>query len=229
MRLDAISFDLFNTLVGIKPTENHLLVRVLEQQLCTLGFEEFHEAIIEKYVTALQYQFLDRQRTFKEFNNAELLQESIKVVTNTDIPLSSTERIITAYFEALNTYVFDDVPEALDRLSDNYPLYIISNHSWPNAAYNALSPIKKYFKKIIISGEVGWRKPSKKIFEPLIRRHGTRVVHCGDHGQEDIDAVYPLGWKAIWIKRSNKCPIPTVNTHVIATVQNLRELLEIIP
>ncbi len=227
--LEAISFDLFNTLVGIKPVEQHLLTHVLDRYLSQMGFSNHSSAIIEYYRKQLQHLFSDRQQTYREFNNAELLQNTIKTVTNNDIPIQECKEIINSYFKSVKTFVFEEVPNVLENLAGRYHLYLVSNHSWPEAARKAVNPIKRYFRKIIISGDVGWRKPSEIIFRPIIEQHGKNVVHCGDHGQEDIDAVYPLGWKAIWIKRNENCPQPTIYKHIISIVKNLKELPTIIP
>ncbi len=225
---EAISFDLFNTLVGIKPTEKKVLIQILDDCLIDIGLEKDNINIRRLYISRLEEQFKIRQDTHHEFNNAVLLQEVIKSITNQILPLKMCELIIDRYFDFVPTFIFKDVPEVLEQLAEHFQLYVISNHSWPKAAFRAINPIKDYFQEIIISGVVGWRKPSKLIFNPIFRKHGKKVLHCGDHGQEDIDAVYPLGWKAIWIKRSNNCRPPRIRNHLIGIIHDLREILKII-
>lgn len=62
----------------------------------------------------------------------------------------------------------DECIETLNILSKNYELGIISNDVSEWSAYlRDKFSLNRYFKTVIISGDVKWRKPDKRIFEKV--------------------------------------------------------------
>jgi putative hydrolase of the HAD superfamily len=63
----------------------------------------------------------------------------------------------------------------------------------------------------VFSGEVGWRKPSPRIFAAALQALGARpgaAVHVGDRVREDIDGAHAAGMRAVRLREHHDDPDP---------------------
>ena len=101
--------------------------------------------------------------------------------------------------------IFDDVKPALDSLAARgVNLGIISN--WDERLRPLLTKtgLAKYFDAIVISGEVGFTKPSPVIFEMASRKMGVapnEILHIGDSVDHDMAGAKGAGFKAALLDR----------------------------
>ena len=91
--------------------------------------------------------------------------------------------------------------EVLEALSGRYRLAVVSNSlsCLPRKILEDAG-LTRYFQAIIISGEVGWRKPHERIFRMALGRLGLppeQVVHVGNSPSEDVAGAKAVGMKAI--------------------------------
>jgi putative hydrolase of the HAD superfamily len=59
--------------------------------------------------------------------------------------------------------------------------------------------------QVVISSEIGWRKPATQFFEELVRRIERRpeeVIYVGDSFENDYQPAAALGMRACWLRRS---------------------------
>jgi putative hydrolase of the HAD superfamily len=64
--------------------------------------------------------------------------------------------------------------------------------------------IAQLFDTIVISDEVGWRKPKPVIFETALRRMGLRpaeALFVGDRADIDVIGARGVGMPTVWINR----------------------------
>lgn len=118
------------------------------------------------------------------------------------------ETVYSRFGEARVWAVFADVVPALDWLCGyGYRLMVVSN--WDerlNAILGGLG-LRPYFGEVVISVEVGARKPAGEIFEHAAARVGARpyeVLHVGDSVGEDRDGALASGWHALWLDRAGR-------------------------
>lgn len=91
----------------------------------------------------------------------------------------------------------------LERLSNQYPLVLVSNFYG-----NIKSVLKEYgilpfFKDIVESAVVGVRKPNSEIFSLGVKAlgfHSNECVAVGDSYKKDITPAKQAGCKTIWLK-----------------------------
>ena len=140
-----------------------------------------------------------------------------------------------------------EVIPLLEKLNERYKLALVSNFDHPPHIYSVLSELnlKKYFQSIVISGEVGYKKPDPKIFTlalNYVRLHPHEVIHVGDT-QADVEGANAAGVYSIHIKRDDMILIsdykksvvdlktseksPIINSQM--TIKRLSELLEVLP
>ncbi|MBY9009922.1 MAG: HAD family hydrolase [Candidatus Lokiarchaeota archaeon] len=93
----------------------------------------------------------------------------------------------------------------LKEFKKNKKIALISNFDYPPHIYSVLSEmnIHEYFDSVVISGEVGVKKPDPTIFSFALEQTGLRndeVVYIGD-APEDIQGARAAGIHPILIQR----------------------------
>ena len=104
----------------------------------------------------------------------------------------------------------EDNRETLGYLKKlDYRFALISNFDYAPTAYRLLDQydLRKYFEKVYISIEVGWRKPHENIFRIALNEcaiDNKEVIHVGDNFNADVVGSYNLGIDSIWINRKDE-------------------------
>ena len=170
---DVISLDLFNTLVCIDRSSFDLWSHMEKslQEFPDLGHEIPLNDIITDYYGSIRLKMRERD-TEREFRNDEILLEVLNNYIETSQDLTKLAHdIMTFYFESALPliHLLPGVHKTLDYLKEKgYTLVLTSNHSWAQNGWDVLNKYdlikRNYFDRITFSGDIGWRKPSKKIF-----------------------------------------------------------------
>jgi len=101
-------------------------------------------------------------------------------------------------------YLFEETLSVLNILQGNYPLLLLTNGA-PSLQRNklALTPeLNSYFDHIVISGDVGFGKPEREIFEAaldLLQVDAKDALMVGDNLHTDIKGAVAAGIPAVWI------------------------------
>jgi putative hydrolase of the HAD superfamily len=78
--------------------------------------------------------------------------------------------------------------------------------------------IDEFIDFMVTSEAVGFKKPSKEIFEDALRRAGatpSEVVFVGDSWDSDILPAYGFGMKTVWLNRYGvSCPNPKITVEI---------------
>ena len=132
----------------------------------------------------------------------------------------------------------------LATLGDRYSLGLLSNFTHGPAAREILkrTGLMSYFKTILISGELGFRKPHPMVFQRLIEdleAEGGEVLFIGDDPDPDIHGARMAGLRPVWMTyiQDNKIPMargillsgverPDFEVPRISSWQDLYSLLE---
>jgi putative hydrolase of the HAD superfamily len=113
------------------------------------------------------------------------------------------------------------VRENLERLSKNYKLGVLSN-SLPSRRHHELKidDIDRYFDQIIISSEVGVRKPNRKIYEIAIERSGFKKdeILFIDDKESYLDGAVDAGIENVVLYKTESKKYPTIDS-----MDNLKE------
>ncbi len=81
---------------------------------------------------------------------------------------------------------------------------LISNFTYAPVIYKSLRKVglSRFFNIVVVSEEVGWRKPSPKIFEHALNKlqvHVREAVYIGDSPNEDIKGAKQAGIKTVFV------------------------------
>lgn len=126
----------------------------------------------------------------------------------------------------------EHVPRVLQELKKKYRLGLVSNFAYPPAIKQTLQKFRlsMFFDAIVISGDIGWRKPNPKIFEKALEAlhvSASEAVFVGDAPFHDIAGARQVGMKTVLLRQSSKNTIETGNPDkVISGIEGLLMILQ---
>jgi len=206
--IQAIGFDLFETLIIVHNlvARDETMGRLLHS-LQTSGFVIAPEAFPPLYRAAAR-RFSDAAHTEgKETHNrfwiSAALQELGYQVEPEDPRIA---RAVEAYFSAFVDYS-RPVPgtgDMLATLKARYRLGVLSNLTHAPAALHILDRLglAPFFDVVLVSGQLGYRKPHPSTFLALLEQLGTAKEHTvfvGDNLEADVYGAQQAGLQPIWM------------------------------
>lgn len=211
--IDAIMFDAGGTMIDVQPPKEEIFARVLSGH----GFTEKPEKIASSMAKAdrrLDAKFAglegkDESRFWREYDDLVLADLGIKThIEEISKDLSKTFEEIMQDVGSWTDY--PDVRPALERLRRrDFKLGVVSNATdLLNKVLRNLD-LSRYFDFVIISDEVGVRKPSPRIFMMAAEEAGVspnRSIYLGDKPTVDIHGATRAGMNAVLVDRANAFP-----------------------
>jgi putative hydrolase of the HAD superfamily len=216
--IKAIGFDLFNTLIVIEPDT---LVRAMERMIKSLinsGFSIEEESYIHDYRDAASLYVAKSRNDGIETHNSIWVSHVFNSYGMEIDP--ADERISIAvdeYFMAFYDRVslIPDTLETLSLLKEDYSLGLLSNFTHAPAAREILrrTRLESLFDTIIISGEVGYRKPHPNVFNKLAHGLGVKkecILFTGDDPEPDIHGALRAGMNPVWFTYTLENSMPVI-------------------
>jgi putative hydrolase of the HAD superfamily len=242
--LKAIGFDLFNTLVTLEPpalTEAFgRLVHSLKQSGFSFEEERFKESHREAATQHLEECKQDGRETHNRFwISSALGSHGYEVMPDDSRIADAVEAYFTAFYEY--SRLIPGTKEMLRKLRPIYRLGMLSNFTHGSAARKiiGLLGLEPLFDVTLISGEIGFRKPSPLVFQKLCGHLGvleTQIMHVGDDPEADILGALKAGIQPIWVMHgdgasfigspSPQKPAPLGDVPMISSWQELLAILE---
>lgn len=103
--------------------------------------------------------------------------------------------------------VFADVPATLAELSRSYALGLVTNGaSCLQREKLRASGLSDYFDVVVVSAEVGARKPDRSVFGAAVLKLGVAndAVMIGDNVENDVNGALAAGLQAVWLNRAGR-------------------------
>ncbi|HDD69700.1 MAG TPA: HAD family hydrolase [Candidatus Bathyarchaeota archaeon] len=234
MRIKAVLFDLFDTLVIIEGGGAHYapslrkLHEFLRENGVNVPFEDFHKI----YFQVRDKFYSESRESLEEPHfNLRISQTLQKLGYNFNAEDPVIKGATQAFSEKFMEYISldPDAPQVLEKLRGKYKLGLISNLAIPECAWKLLEKfnLKNFFNTIIISGEINRRKPSAEIFQKALKNLGVKAseaLFVGDMPDLDIAGPKKVGMKAILIQRR-----PANNKMEIKPDKTIKRLTELLP
>jgi len=211
-------FDLFDTLVDlhfdasdtteVEGRQVHSFVLRLHQALrdrAEVDFEAFMEAEVDRKEGRPRY------KEGREFPTLERFESVVRLLGLEDPELP--EILTSAHMSGIFGCVI--VPphhqKILDRLGRDAKLGVCSNFSHSGTALRVLEEagLQSHLNAVVISDEVGFRKPRPEIFLATLDALGVaaeETLHVGDDLRADVGGAAPLGIRTAWITRRVRDP-----------------------
>jgi FMN phosphatase YigB (HAD superfamily) len=246
MPYTAILFDLFDTLVRFDRermpeieingkavrSSAGLLHGILKTQCPEIGLDRCYEALGESWREAERLRAIDHREVaadarFAHFFRTLGLEESA-------LPEGFGRSLIDAHRNALGRAA--EFPPhhgpLLRRLAERYKLAVVSNFDYTPTALDILerAGVTNLFHTIVVSDEIGWRKPRRDIFDAALHRLGVRAgdsLFVGDRADMDVLGAQQIGMDAAWINRDGE-PLPAGIKPPTYEIRDLGELAAIL-
>jgi len=215
-KIKAIGFDLFNTLLTIEPSalEDALgrLIVNLSMNGLPVAKESFKESYRESAVRFIHETRLDGKETHNRFWISDALKSHGYEVVPDDSRISAG---VEAYFSTFRgrCSLIPGTIETLKALKASYRLGLLSNFTHPPAIREIITALGlvPHFDTLLISGELGYRKPHPLVFTQLTQELGVerdQILYVGDDPEADIMGAKQAGIRPVWCThvRDNNLP-----------------------
>jgi HAD superfamily hydrolase (TIGR01509 family) len=210
MRVEAVLFDLFDTLLLIKgevyyPPCLRRLFEFLVKNGVNVSFEDFNRV----YFEVRDKLYSESRKSLEEPHfNVRVSQTLHRLGYSLGVSDPVVAGATMAFADEFTRYVSldTDTLDVLEKLHGKYKLGVVSNFAIPECAWKLVENfgLKRFFDVVVISGDINKRKPSPEIFEKALKGLGvdaSRAVFVGD--MLDLDVVGPkrVGMKTVLIER----------------------------
>jgi len=231
LTIKAIMFDFGDTLVHTEGFDYDSCLRKMHQNLAQnevfVPFDDFKRAYF--HVRDRFYREMDK--TLEEQDFAERITQTlsafgIRLPSEDKRVQEAVEVFMKGFVDSLR--IDDYLPTLLKQLHKKYRLAVVSNMSFARAESDSLKKfgIMKHFDAVIISGNLGWRKPSPKIYQEALKALGVKAnetVFVGDSPKADIEGPKQLGMKTVLLTKDNK-KTPSTDTFRLYVNENVSEV-----
>ena len=241
-RYEGVFFDLFDTLIRldrdrmpwieirgrrVRSTAGRLH-DVLVAHVPGLALEQTYDALVGSWqeaerIRAIEHREVPAPARFQDFFRRLTLEPG-------GLPAGLTETLLDTHKRALSGAVeFPARHRALlERLALGHRLAVVSNFDYTPTALAILDAagVRGLFATIVVSDEIGWRKPRPDIFRETLRRvdvGAERTLFVGDRADIDVVGAQQVGMHAAWINPEAE-PLPD---GIGAPEYEIRDLVEL--
>jgi HAD superfamily hydrolase (TIGR01549 family) len=126
--------------------------------------------------------------------------EVIKNEINSDLDIDLTPFQNHLNEEIQSTRLFDDTNKTLERLSQKYRLFCLSNLATPYKTCYFEQGLDKWIEKPFFSCDIGLKKPNPDFFKMVVDFSGVpanQMIMIGDSQTSDYDGALNAGIRAI--------------------------------
>lgn len=230
MNYKNLFFDLDDTLWAFSANARDTFEEVYFQHGLDRFFDSFEHfySLYQKRNEELWAEYGNGQITKEELNRQRFLYP-LEAVDAGDSALA--KRYSDDFFAIIPTKekVMPHAKELLDYLSSHYKLYILSNGFRELQSRKMRSAgIDHYFKKVILSEDIGVLKPWPEIFNFALSATQSEMresLMIGDSWEADIVGAYGVGMQQAFYNVKDRTAFSFRPTYL---VNDLKELMEIL-
>ena len=210
-RISVVLFDLGSTLLYFDGSLHELILegrQRLFQTLVNLGYT-LDEDFIPAFRAGLHDYFHQRDVDFLEFTVEQVLRQTLAEAGVKDVPHEHLRSALDGMYAVTQTHwklESDTMPVLAELKQRGYRLGLISNaaDAVDARALLAQNGLESWFEQVLISAEVGYRKPHPHIFQMALDFFGVppgQAVMVGDKLGADVLGAKNAGLATIWITR----------------------------
>ena len=218
-RITGIGFDLFNTLITVDAPALEKGLHRLMRSLSKSGFAFDNDAFSVAYREAALRFVGEAHRDGRETHNSFWISAALESLGYHILPDDPCIAVgVDAYFSAFLEHcnLIPGTAEMLGTLKARYRLGLLSNFTHGPAARKIIDRVglTAFFDVVLISGELGYRKPHPLVFRRLIECfevHGSQILYVGDDPEPDILGAERAGIQPVWftyVRDHNIAPAP---------------------
>lgn len=208
-----------------------LTFEIVKARATDLTMDHYCQSVFEAYRDAE----VEREATSREVLSEDIFSKIVKSV----IPQGESSDLAREAGQVHREHLARALvlpPEhrsMLHLLRRRFALGVISNFD-STAVVDAVlrrDGVADLFAAIVVSAEVGWRKPHARIFQSFTDRLGVEpaeVLFVGDHYRYDVVGAREAGMQATWLSKGSAHGLPPESdtVHVLARLSDLPEYIE---
>lgn len=191
------------------------------------SFEHYYE-LYNRRNLQLWTEYANGQVTKQELNRQRYLYP-LEAVGAGDVDLAKAYGEDALATIPTKSRLMPHAREVLEYLAPKYNLYILSNGFQELQSHKMHSSgIDKYFKKIILSDDIGVLKPWPEIFHFALSATQSELRHSlmiGDSWENDIAGAAGVGMHQVFYNVSGITRLPFTPTYEITDLKELMNLL----
>jgi len=206
-KIEAVIFDFIGTLTELKGYSLEEAEQKLYKALFKEGFRIPEKDFFEAYNKSSDKFRLVRYQELVEVTNTVWISDALNCLgfkTQPEDPNLKTA--LNIFFQGyLNSLQLKPcINQLLTSLRSNLKLGLISNFTYAPVIFASLRNlgINRFFNAVLVSEDVGWRKPNPKIFHEALKRleiDAEETVYVGDSPKEDIGGASAAGMKTVFL------------------------------
>ena len=242
MKPSAVLFDLFDTLVLLDRSRLPEITVNGKARRTTAGhlhraFQPFAPGVsLEGFVDALFWSWQEAERIRGEAHREVTAPERFAMMFGRlglgeeTLPGEALDILLATHMRELSKAVVfpEHHRELLRGLRKRHRLAVVSNFDYTPTARHVLERegVADLFETIVVSDEVGWRKPKPVIFERALEHLAIgpgEALFVGDRADIDVAGAQGVGMASAWINR-DAAALPQGMTPPEFEIRDLGEL-----
>ncbi|MGQ9781434.1 MAG: HAD family hydrolase [Nitrososphaeria archaeon] len=205
MTIKAVSFDVWDTLLKLKPFYLKIAQEVAAYD--NIDSTTLYRKMLENYNLLKKYRKKGLIRNDDVVNHCLELSSQKLGISVESLRMGVTRAILEI---SPSDIVHVEAVQTLSELNREGKIVVTLGNLifWPGA-YNRIllerAKLTGYFKLQLYADDLRHSKPSKEAFQRLcetIKLKPEEVVHVGDNRSEDFEGALKFGLYAIWVKPS---------------------------
>ena len=207
--IKALLFDLNGTVIDILTNEaDDNVFRTTANFLSYFGVYISKNELKEEFFNLNRKQRKSSREEFPEFDSAKIFEDIIcHAAGELTGDIKELSRTASRVFRAASRYkleLYDGVFETLLQLKHSYRMAAVSDGQslWAVPELTA-SGISDFFDFVLVSGDFGFRKPDKRIFDTAAEKTAVareEILFVGNDMYRDIYGAKKAGLKTVFFK-----------------------------
>jgi HAD superfamily hydrolase (TIGR01549 family) len=203
----AVIFDYIGTLVNCLGYSMADSEDNLHRALVSEGFEVEKAKFLGAYSLAHHKYRVVRYEQHREVTNAIWVSEALCSLGYSVTPQNShVKAALNVFFQDFidSLELREGAKQLLEQTAAQTKVGLISNFTHAPVIHKSLRKlgIHQYFNAIVVSEDVGWRKPAPQIFQDALSRlqvKAEEAVFVGDSPLEDIKGAKDAGLETVFV------------------------------
>lgn len=240
--IQAVAFDLFNTLITVDMPSRYSSIDRMLDSLRAQGVAVHADDFMPVYRDVVREFVSEAERSGVETHNGLWISTALQQV-GIDVPPQDprVSEAVEAYFSAFvdNARPLPGTADMLAALKPRYRLALLSNLTHGPAARQILDHLKlsSHFEVLLVSGDLGYRKPHPQVFRRLIDAlevPASSILFVGDDPRTDVQGSLLAGMRpvqTVYAQRQRdaaalQTPASDLSVPIITSWQDLLALLD---
>lgn len=203
--IQAVAFDLFNTLITVDMPSRYSSIDRLLDSLQGQGIAVHADDFMPVYRDTVREFVSEAERLGKETHNGLWISTALQRLGIDVQPQDPrVAQAVEAYFSAFvdNARALPGTADMLAALKPRYRLGLLSNLTHGPAARQILDHVNlsSNFEVLLVSGDLGYRKPHPQAFQTLIEALDVppaSIVFVGDDPRTDVQGARLAGMQPV--------------------------------